>query len=59
MVVFYIDASFPTNMFAILQHLHQQQNQVFSMTLWSIWKHLNNKAWNNVTETVQAICAHA
>jgi len=33
MVIFDIDASFPTNVFAILQHLDQQQKQVFSVTL--------------------------
>jgi len=59
MAVFDIDASFPTNVFAILQHLDQQQKKVFSVTLWSIWKHRNNKVWNNVTETAQAICARA
>jgi len=59
MDVFDIDASFSTNVFAILQHLDQQQKQVFSLTLWSIWKHRNNKVWNNVTETTQAICARA
>jgi len=59
MAVFYIEASFPTNVFAILRHLDQQQKQVFSVTLWSIWKHRNNKVWNNVTETNQAICACA
>jgi hypothetical protein len=59
MAVFDIDASFPTNVFAILHHLDQQQKQVFSVTLWSIWKHRNNKVWNNVTETAQAICARA
>ena len=57
MTVFYIDASFPTNVLAILQHLDQQQKKVFSVTLWSIWKHRNNKVWNNVTKTAQAICA--
>ena len=29
------------------------------MILWSIWKHRNNKLWNNVTETAQVICARA
>jgi hypothetical protein len=59
MVVFDIDASFSINVFAILQHLDQQQKQVFSVTLWSIWKHRNNKVWNNVTDTTQTICARA
>jgi len=59
MVVFDIDESFPTNVFAILQHLDQHQKQVFGVTLWSIWKHRNNNEWNNVTETAQAICDRA
>jgi len=33
MAVFDIDASFPTNVFPILQHLDQHQKQVFSVTL--------------------------
>lgn len=49
-------ASFPTSVFAIFQHLDQQQQQIFGVTLWSIWKHINNKVWNNVTETAQTIC---
>lgn len=36
MVVFDPTASFPTNVFAILQHLDQQQKQVFGVTLWYI-----------------------
>jgi len=59
MTVFDPDASFQTNVFAILQHLDQQQKQVFGVTLWSIWKHGNNKVWNNATETTQAICDDA
>ncbi|KEH15732.1 hypothetical protein MTR_0607s0040, partial [Medicago truncatula] len=50
---------FSTNVFAILQHLDQQQKQIFSVTLWSIWKHRNNKVENNITETAQAIYARA
>ena len=37
MTAFDTNASFPTNVFAILQPLDQQQKQVFSVTLWSIW----------------------
>nr|ABN08838.1 Thioredoxin-like fold [Medicago truncatula] len=59
MATFDTNASFPTNVFAILQHLDQHQKQVFDVTLWSIWKHRNNKVWNNVTETSQAICDRA
>jgi hypothetical protein len=59
MVVFDYVASFPTNVFVISQHLDQQQKQVFGVTLWSIWKHRNNKVWNNVIETAQVICDRA
>jgi len=59
MAAFDTNANFPTNVFAILQHLDQQQKQVFSVTLWSIRKHRNNKVWNNFTEIAQAICDHA
>jgi hypothetical protein len=56
MVVFDHTASFLTNVFPILQHLDRQQRQVFGVTIWSIWKHKNNKVYNNVTETAQAAC---
>ncbi|XP_024634419.1 uncharacterized protein [Medicago truncatula] len=29
------------------------QQQLFAVILWSLWKHRNNKVWNNVTETAQ------
>jgi len=59
MAAFDTNASFPTNVFSILQDLDQQQKYIFGVTLWSIWKHQNNKVWNNVTETAQAICDRA
>jgi hypothetical protein len=59
MVAFDPAASFPTSGFAIFQHLDQQQQQIFGVTLWSIWKHRNNKVWNNVIETAQTICERA
>jgi uncharacterized membrane protein (DUF2068 family) len=36
MAVFDPATSFPTNVFSILQHMYQQQKQVFGVTLWSI-----------------------
>jgi hypothetical protein len=59
MNVFDPAASFPTNVFAILQLLDQQQMQVFGMTFWSIWTHRNNKVWNNIIESAQSICERA
>ena len=59
MVVFDPGVSFPMNVFAILQHLDQHQKQVFGVALWSIWKHMNNKVWNNVIESAQSICERA
>jgi len=44
--VFDPHASFPTNVFVILQHLDQHHKQVFGVTLWSIWKQKNNMVWN-------------
>jgi len=52
MVVINHDANFSTNVFAILQHMNQQQKQVFGLTLWSIWKHRNNKVMNNITQSI-------
>jgi len=41
-------ASFAENIFSILQQFDNHQKQVFVVTLWSIWKHRNNKVWNDV-----------
>lgn len=59
MGVFDPTASFETNVFAILQHLDPKQKQVFCLTLCSIWKHSNNKVWNNITESSQTICGRS
>jgi len=39
--------------------LDNQQQQRFGVMLWSIWKHGNNKVWNNVVETIQQIVDQA
>lgn len=36
--------------FTLLKHLDIPQQQLFAVILWSLWKHRNNKVWNNVTE---------
>ena len=41
--------------FSLLQQLDVTQQHIFSVTLWSIWKHMNNKLWNNIVETIQLI----
>lgn len=38
--------------FSILRQLDAHQKQVFG-AMWSLWKHRNNKFWNNATETVK------
>jgi len=58
-VIFDHAANFLTNVYAILQHMDQRQKQFFGVTIWSIWKHRNNKVWNNITELVQTICERA
>ncbi|XP_024630813.1 uncharacterized protein [Medicago truncatula] len=41
------------------EDLNTSQQQIFAVTLWSIWKHRNNKVWNNVVETSQQISERA
>jgi len=41
--------------FVVLQQFDVPQQQIFSVALWSIWKHRNNKVWNNIVETTQQI----
>jgi len=41
--------------FTLLQQLDASQQQLFVVTLWSIWKSRNNKVWNNAVETTQQI----
>jgi len=45
--------------FTILQEPDTSQQQRFEDILWSIWKHRNNKVWNNVLETIQKIVDRA
>jgi len=42
-------------MFSLLPQLDIAQQQIFAITLWSLWKHRNNKVWNNIVETTQQI----
>jgi len=45
--------------FAILQQLDIPQQQIFAVTLWSIWKQRNNRVWNDVVETTQQVSERA
>jgi len=45
--------------FSTLQQFDNHQKQVFGVTLWSIWKHRNNRVWNDAQESVQDICDRA
>ncbi|GAU17471.1 hypothetical protein TSUD_340140 [Trifolium subterraneum] len=35
----------------ILQSLNKEQQEIFSVLLWSIWKRRNAKVWDNITES--------
>jgi hypothetical protein len=52
-------SSCSTNIIAILQNLYNYQKQRFGVTLWSIWKNINNKIWENDAETAEQICGRA
>lgn len=52
----YPTSSFALDVFSSLQHLDTQQKQILGVTLSSIWKHGNNKVWNDTIEPVSMIC---
>lgn len=45
--------------FALLQELSCVQAELFATVLWSLWKSLNMRLWQNVTETSQDILKRA
>jgi len=45
--------------FGILHKLDKSQHLIFSALIWSMWKHRNNKVWNDTTETFQFVCDRA
>jgi ABC-type anion transport system duplicated permease subunit len=42
-----------------LQRLDNEQQKLFSVILWSLWKCRNNQVWDNVTDTAQTVCERA
>jgi hypothetical protein len=46
-----VNKSVADNLFSILQRLDNEQQELFSVILWSLWKGRNNQIWDNVTNT--------
>lgn len=44
---------------SFLQVLNQDQDEVFSTILWSIWKCKNNQIWNHIEDSSDSICNRA
>jgi hypothetical protein len=42
-------------MFTIMLYIGKDDQEIFCIMLWSLWKYRNNKVWNNVSERCQAI----
>ncbi|GAU35225.1 hypothetical protein TSUD_205010 [Trifolium subterraneum] len=40
----------------LAQHMAADQFSLFSVLLWSIWQHRNNKLWRNEVESVNVMC---
>jgi hypothetical protein len=40
----------------LAQHMAADQFSLFSILLWSIWQHRNNKLWRNEVESVNVVC---
>lgn len=45
--------------FSLLQTLHNELQQRFAAVLWSLWKHRNNKLWQNENETAAQVIFRA
>jgi hypothetical protein len=43
------------NLFLILQRLEKDQQELFCVMVWSIWKRMNNKAWDNIIDSDQSL----
>ncbi|CAJ2636477.1 unnamed protein product [Trifolium pratense] len=47
------------NLFSILHRLNKDQQELFCVLVWSIWKRRNNKVWENVTDSDQTVVERA
>jgi hypothetical protein len=47
------------NLFLALHRLDKGQQELFSVTVWSIWKRKNNQVWDNIADSNQTVCERA
>ncbi|CAJ2632963.1 unnamed protein product [Trifolium pratense] len=47
------------NLFSILHRLNKDQQELFCVLVWSIWKRRNNKVWEDVTDSDQTVVERA
>jgi hypothetical protein len=47
------------NIFVILHRLNKDDQELFSVMVWSLWKRRNNQVWENITELNQTVCERA
>jgi hypothetical protein len=50
-----VNQSVANNLFSILQRLDNEQQELFSVLLWSLWKGRNNQLWDNVTDFTNSL----
>ncbi|PNY01281.1 cytochrome p450 [Trifolium pratense] len=51
--------SITENLFSILERLDKNQQELFSVMMWSIWKCRNNQVWNNISDSAQTVYERA
>jgi hypothetical protein len=54
-----ISSNITDNLFSILQNLDKEQQELFSVMVWSIWKRRNNQVWDNVADSNRTVCERA
>ncbi|CAJ2647435.1 unnamed protein product [Trifolium pratense] len=47
------------NLFSVLHRLDKDQQEFFSVMVWSIWKRRNNQVWDNITDSDQTVVERA
>ncbi|MCH81376.1 ribonuclease H protein [Trifolium medium] len=47
------------NLLSILERLCKNQQELFSVMMWSIWKCRNNQVWNNISDSAQTVYERA
>ncbi|GAU46456.1 hypothetical protein TSUD_402230 [Trifolium subterraneum] len=46
-----INNNISDNLFSILQRLDKEEQELFGVMVWSIWKRRNNQVWDNITDS--------